>query len=122
MNETQQQATFPVLRGMILNVEDMDTQCGFYEDLFGPLKFRDGDRFAVLDGGGTTVNFAGGSERGALPTALTAKVTDVYAAVAAAVSAGGTRVSPPERGPHEIRATVADPAGHHIVFYSPLPS
>lgn len=122
MTETQKPTTTLALRGVILNVADMDAQCGFYEDLFGPLNFRDGDRFAVLDGGGTTVNFAGGSERGILPTALTAKVADVEAAVAAAVAAGGTRVSPPTRGPHEIRATVADPAGHHIVFYGPLPS
>lgn len=112
--------TTPALRGVILAIDNMDTQCKFYEQLFGPLKFRDGDQWAVLDAGGATISFAGPREQTGHPVALSAKVTDVAAAVEAAVAAGGVQVSPPVQGAHEIRASVADPAGHLIVFYSGL--
>jgi predicted enzyme related to lactoylglutathione lyase len=110
----------PNLRGIILSVDDMTAQCNFYEHLFGPLKLRDGDRWAALDAGGTTLSFAGAGEQTGSPMSLSAKVDDIQAAVDTAIAAGGVLVSAPAHGAHEIRASVADPSGHLIVFYSAL--
>jgi predicted enzyme related to lactoylglutathione lyase len=48
------------------------------------------------------------------------RVPDVAKAVENAVAAGATVVRPPERGPHEIRAVVADPWGNPVVLAAKL--
>ncbi|MGO4384728.1 VOC family protein [Specibacter sp. RAF43] len=108
------------LRGVILSVDDMDAQCAFYQQLFGPLKIRDGDKWAALEVGGTTLSFAGADEQTGQAMALSVKVDDIDVALDAALAAGGVLASAPAHGAHEIRASVTDPAGHLIVFYSAL--
>lgn len=86
------------------------------------VKFRDGDRYAALDGGGVTLAVTGPDEDltgGAVAASF--RVADVPAAVARLTECGGTVVHPPSRGPHEMRASLRDPAGNLFVVYGPLP-
>ncbi|GGM78038.1 VOC family protein [Dactylosporangium sucinum] len=98
---------------------DLNSSVAFYRDGLGlSLKFADGDRFAALDGGGVTFALAAGDE--ALGTAPMAsfKVTDVSEAVERLTALGAAVVRGPERGPHEVRAVLHDPAGHPFVLYA----
>ncbi|ALG15162.1 VOC family protein [Kibdelosporangium phytohabitans] len=102
-------------------VADVDAAVRFYSAAFGLApKFVDGDRYAALDAGGTTLALAGPEEdvTGGVPAA-SFKVTDVAAALAAVVDSGGTAVREPERGPHEVRAVARDPWGNTVVIYGP---
>jgi predicted enzyme related to lactoylglutathione lyase len=104
-------------------VRDVDAAVEFYSTVFElDTKFRDGTRFAALDGGKVTIAIAGEEEDvtdGRVAASF--KVGDVAAAVAAAVAAGGTVVRQPEDGPHETRAVVEDPWNNLVVLYAPLP-
>ncbi len=100
--------------------KDLAEAVAFYRDGLGlAVKFQDGDRFAALDGGGTTFAIAGPEEdvTGGEP-AVSFKVEDVAAAVERLTAAGGRLVRGPEEGPHEIRAVLRDPAGNPFVLYS----
>ncbi|WP_214403688.1 VOC family protein [Pseudonocardia lacus] len=110
----------PVKIGNVLHpVADVAAAVRFYEGVFGlGRKFVDGDRYAALDAGGTTLALAGPAEDvtdGA--AAASFKVADVAASVAAIVEAGGSVVREPEQGPHEVRAVVRDPWGNVLVVY-----
>ena len=99
---------------------DVGAAIDFYGGVLGlPTKFRDGDRYAALDGGGVTLALAGPEEDvvGG-KVAASFRVADVAAAVAAAQAAGGSVLRDTERGPHEIRAVVADPWGNPVVLYA----
>jgi predicted enzyme related to lactoylglutathione lyase len=101
-------------------VKDVAQAVAFYRDGLGlAVKFQDGDRFAALDGGGTTFALAGPEENvtGGEP-AVSFKVDDVAATVERLTTAGAQVVRPPEEGPHEIRAVLRDPAGNAFVLYS----
>jgi predicted enzyme related to lactoylglutathione lyase len=104
-------------------VSDVDAAAKFYAGVFSfGTKFQDGDRYAALDGGSVTFALAGAEEDvtgGRVAASI--KVADVNAAVASALSAGGTVAKEPEVGPHEIRAVLVDPWGNHVVVYSSLP-
>ena len=67
--------------GMVIHpVEDLDRALGFYRDALGPeLQFRDGDRFAALSAGPTTVALAAGDERLSDAVMVSYKVEDVDA-------------------------------------------
>ncbi|WP_248761408.1 VOC family protein [Pseudarthrobacter sp. SSS035] len=110
------------LRGVMLPVEDLDTALHFYSDTLGwTLRFRDGDRYASLDAGVTTIALAAPVEqpvegRPALPV----KVRDVARAVAALSDAGVDILLAPVNGPDEVRAAVRDTAGNIISLYAPL--
>jgi predicted enzyme related to lactoylglutathione lyase len=99
---------------------DVGAAIDFYGGVLGlPTKFRDGDRYAALDGGGVTLAIAGPEEDVAGGNvAASFRVTDVTAAVQRVEAAGGTVVRAAERGPHEIRAVVADPWGNPVVLYA----
>jgi catechol 2,3-dioxygenase-like lactoylglutathione lyase family enzyme len=120
---TRQEATVdaPRIGNVLYPVDDLDAAVAFYRDALGlPLKFTDGDRYAGLDGGGTTLALVGGGEdvtAGAPAAAI--RVGDVAAAVERATAAGATLLRGPERGPHEIRAALRDPAGNVLVLYTP---
>lgn len=104
-------------------VTDVAAAAEFYMSAFGlPLKFVDGDRYAALDGNGTTLALAGPEEdvTGGVPAA-SFKVADVAATLAALEQAGATVVRPAEAGPHEVRAVVRDPWGNKLVVYGALP-
>jgi predicted enzyme related to lactoylglutathione lyase len=107
----------------MLNVEDMDKACAFYQGTVGlPLKFRDGNRWAAFDAGGVTLALAGQAERGPSPVALNFKVENVPAEVERLVAAGARVVSGPAPGAHEIRASLRDGDGHVINLFSPKPN
>ena len=100
-------------------VADVAAAVEFYTATFGmPTKFVDGDRYAALDGNGTTLALAGPEEdvTGGVPAA-SFKVVDVAATLAALEQGGGEIVRGPETGPHEVRAVARDPWGNTVVVY-----
>lgn len=110
------------LGNVLIPVDDLDKAVTFYTEVLGlKLKFRDGDRFAAMDGGGVTIALATSAEQvaGAV-TAPSYKVGDVTEAVRDLTAAGAELVSGPEAGPHETRAVLRDPSGNIFVLYAPL--
>lgn len=102
-------------------VTDVEAAVNFYRDAFGlGLKFADGDRYAALDAGGTTLALAGPAEdvTGGV-AAASFKVPEVAAALRAIVAGGGSVVREAEQGPHEVRAVARDPWGNTVVVYGP---
>lgn len=103
-------------------VGDMERAVRFYEQVLGlGMKFRDGDRWAAFDVGGTTLALSGAADdapRGHGAT-LSLKVRDVDAWAGAARRRGLTAPEP-TTGPHERTVTVTDPDGHRLVVYSSL--
>ncbi|OLZ43662.1 VOC family protein [Amycolatopsis keratiniphila] len=112
----------PARIGNVLHpVPDVDAAVRFYSTALGlETKFVDGDRYAALDAGGTTLALAGPAEdvTGGVPAA-SFKVPDVGAVVATIVERGGSVVRQPERGPHEVRAVARDPWDNTVVLYGP---
>ena len=112
--------TTPARIGNVLHpVADVAAAVDFYAAAFGlPTRFVDGDRYAALDGNGTTLALAAPEEdiTGGVPAA-SFKVADVAATLAALEQAGGTVVRPAETGPHEVRAVARDPWGNTLVVY-----
>ncbi|WP_028937221.1 VOC family protein [Pseudonocardia spinosispora] len=110
----------PAKIGNVLHpVGDVGAAISFYRDTFGfGLKFADGDRYAALDAGGTTLALASPEDdiTGGIVSA-SVKVADVGQAVEAVVAAGGTVVRAPEQGPHEVAALVRDPWNNLIIIY-----
>ncbi|MFE5699113.1 VOC family protein [Rhodococcus koreensis] len=101
-------------------VADVAAAAAFYRDGLGiETKFVDGDRYAALDAGGTTLALAAPEEDLAERVAASFKVPDVTAALHAIEHAGGRVVRPVEQGAHEIRAVAADPWGNIFVVYGP---
>lgn len=110
------------VRMVVLSTDDLDESIAFYSETLGfPVKFRDGDHFAALDGGSVTL---------ALATALDhpihgqvvvgVKTDDVDAAAAAVEAAGGVIATSPYNDAHERRSVVYDAQGNGLVLYSPL--
>jgi predicted enzyme related to lactoylglutathione lyase len=112
----------PVKIGNVLHpVADVDAAVTFYAKAFGlGTKFVDGDRYAALDAGGTTLALAGPAEdvTGGVPAA-SFKVPDVAAALAEITAGGGSVLREPEHGPHEVRAVAEDPWGNTMIVYGP---
>ena len=112
----------PRVAQVLIPVSNLTDALVFYTDGLGlRVKFRDGDRFAALDGG--TVTLALVSE--------TEDVTDGRVSVAFEVDGaerhlqelaekGGTIHTPVAQGPHEIRGVVADSDGNLLTVYSKL--
>lgn len=106
---------------LLLPVSDLEAALAFYRDVLGlTVRFRDGDRYAALDGGGTTIALAAAGEQpvGGRP-ALGLKV-DGVARAAAALRAAGAAVGDVVDGGHERRAVVRDPDGNVLVLYGPV--
>lgn len=120
MTETSDQAGIGARIGNVLHpIGDVEAAVTFYEHVFGFARhFVDGDRYAALDAGGATLALVSGAEdlTGGIP-AVSVKVPDVHAAVAAVVASGGQVVRSSESGPHETRAVVRDPWGNAFVVY-----
>jgi catechol 2,3-dioxygenase-like lactoylglutathione lyase family enzyme len=101
-------------------VHDMDRAVAFYQDVLGlRLKFRDGDRWAAFDVGGTTVALAAAGAEAAVGATLSLRVDDVDA-WAREAAGRGLAAGAPEDGPHERTVTVVDPEGHRLIVYSAL--
>lgn len=111
------------LSSVVRAVSDVGQACAFYSDVLGfPLQFRDGDRWAQLTAGGMTLALAGPGEAEPRATGVSMEVSDVTSTVDAIVAAGGHVLRPPAQGPHELRATVIDPAGLLLYIFQPLAS
>ncbi|GAA2091623.1 VOC family protein [Actinomadura alba] len=101
-------------------VDDVGAAVRFYRDVLGlEMRFQDGERFAALDGEGTTLAIAGPQERVVSGPVVSFKVDDVTAMVDRLTAAGALLVRGPEEGPHEVRAVLRDPAGNPLVLYAP---
>lgn len=110
------------VRQIILSTENLDESIAFYTETLGfPLKFRDGDHYAAIDGGNVTIALATEIDH-PIPGKVVVgiKTGDVDAAAAQAVEDGGGMLTDPYNDAHERRAVVYDSQGNGIVFYSPL--
>ena len=106
-----------IVGNVLIPVTDLDEAIAFYGL---PVKFRDGDRFAALNGGGVTVALAGPAEHVTASAAPSFKVDSVRQAVPDLVARGAEVVREPRtdrtrRGPY-----CAIPQENVFVLYSPL--
>lgn len=99
---------------IIVPVQQLDAQISFYESLGLSMRFRDGDRYAGMTDGTTTIGLADSSQQ---PVAgrivLSIEVDDLDAALARLGKAEMEIV----QGPHERRALVSDAAGNPVAIY-----
>ncbi|MGC0239684.1 VOC family protein [Arthrobacter sp. SD76] len=104
------------LTGVGYPVDDLAAAVEFFAEAFGvEPRFADGDRFAALDAGGSTVALTAAEERITTGPAAFLRVGNVDEAVERVRASGGTVVFGPQDGPHERRAVVRDPWGNEIV-------
>ncbi len=109
------------IRQIVLATDDLDASIAFYEGLGFPLKFRDGNHYAALDGGTVTLALATPLDHpipGQIVVGL--KTDDVDAAAAAVEEAGGAIARAAYDDAHERRAVVYDNQGNGIVLYKTL--
>lgn len=110
------------VRMIVLSTEDLDASTAFYTETLGmPLKFRDGDHFAALDGGSVTIALATALDH-PIPGQVVVGIrsADVDATAKAIEEAGGGIVKGPYDDAHERRAVGYDAQGNGLVVYSPL--
>ncbi|OUS92043.1 VOC family protein [Rhodococcus sp. NCIMB 12038] len=101
-------------------VADVTAAATFYSDSLGiTTKFIDGDRYAALDAGGTTLALAAPVEDLTECVCASFKVADVGTALESIRRAGGRIVHPRQQGPHEVRAVAADPWNNLFIVYGP---
>jgi len=109
------------LHSLFYPAQSLDSELQFFQQGLGlTTRFRDGGRFAALDVGGLTIGIAAEDERICTQAAAVFRVVDIQQSVALLLAAGATLLRPVERGPHEWRAVVASPAGHHLILSSKL--
>jgi predicted enzyme related to lactoylglutathione lyase len=107
---------------IILSTDDLDESIRFYSETLGmALKFRDGARFAAVDGGPVTLALATDVDH-PIPGQVVVgiKTADVDAAAKAVEASGGDIVKGPYDDAHERRAVVCDNKGNGLVLYKPL--
>jgi predicted enzyme related to lactoylglutathione lyase len=109
------------LQTLLYPAQTLECDLDFFQRGLGlPLRFRDGDRYAALAAGGLTIGIAAGSERLSTQPAAVFRVDDIAQSVALLLAAGTKLLRPAERGPHEWRALLATPGGHHLILSSTL--
>lgn len=109
---------------IVLSTDDLEESIAFYRDTLGfPVKFRDGNHFAALDGGTVTLALATEIDH-PIPGQVVVgiKTEDVDADAKAVDDNGGGIARVPYNDAHERRAVVYDSKGNGLVFYSSLPS
>lgn len=110
------------IKHILIPVADIGAAVEFWTGHFGlSLKFRDGDRYAALDGGGITLALTAQGESLTEGIALSVQVADADAFVRDRAAAGVAVLRPVEQGPHERRAVLADPSGRPVVVSSRNP-
>jgi len=111
------------VRMVVLSTDNLDESITFYTDTLGmSLNFRDGARYAALDGGSVTVALATELDH-PMPGKVVVgiKTTDVDGAAKAVEASGGAIVKAPYNDAHERRAVVYDNnKGNGLVLYGPL--
>lgn len=110
------------VRMILLNTDDLDASVEFWTTTLGmPLKFRDGDHFAAIDGGSVTIALATAIDH-PMPgqVVVGVKTADVDAAAKAVEDGGGAIARAPYDDAHERRAVVYDNKGNGVVLYRPL--
>ncbi|MEO7348658.1 MAG: VOC family protein [Terrimesophilobacter sp.] len=108
---------------VILSTDDLDESIKFYTETLGfPLKFRDGNHFAALDGGTITLALATALDH-PLPGQVVVgiKTADVDGVADAIDGSDGVLVKGPYNDAHERRVVAYDSKGNGLVAYSPLP-
>jgi len=108
---------------VVLSTDDLDASIAFYSETLGfPVKFRDGNHFAALDGGTITLALATEIDH-PIPGQVVVgiKTDDVDGAATAIDEAGGGVARAPYDDAHERRAVVYDNQGNGLVFYKSLP-
>lgn len=108
---------------IILSTDDLEESIKFYTETLGfPLKFRDGNHFAALDGGTVTIALATALDH-PIPGQVVVgiKTDDVDGNAEAAEASGGGIAKGPYNDAHERRAVVYDNKGNGLVFYQSLP-
>jgi lactoylglutathione lyase len=106
---------------VLLPAEDVGRTVAFLTETLGlPLRFQDGDRYAAIDGGSTTLAVAAEAE---LPApgkvAVGLKVTDLDAVAARLEAAGTPLLGGVVESEHERSLGFQDPAGNVFVAYEP---
>jgi catechol 2,3-dioxygenase-like lactoylglutathione lyase family enzyme len=110
------------VRMIVLSTDDLEESIRFYTEVLGfPLKFRDGDHFAALDGGSVTLALATALDH-PIPGQVVVgiKTDDVDGSARAIDESGGGIVKGPYDDAHERRAVVYDNKGNGLVFYKSL--
>jgi lactoylglutathione lyase len=111
------------VRMIVLSTDNLEESIAFYTETLGfPLKFRDGDHYAALDGGAVTLALATSLDH-PIPGQVVVgiRTDDVDGAARAIEDNGGGIVKGPYDDAHERRAVVYDNKGNGFVFYQPLP-
>ncbi|ALJ22295.1 VOC family protein [Microbacterium sp. No. 7] len=110
------------VRMIVLSTDDLDASIAFYTGTLGfPLKFRDGNHFAALDGGTVTLALATAIDHPIPGQVVVGIKTDDVDAVAAALdAAGGGIAKGPYDDAHERRAVGYDSQGNGLVLYKPI--
>lgn len=108
------------LQAAFLVSGDMDAQSSFYEQVLGlKLKFRDGDRWAQYDAGGTNIALASREE--AQPatqgTVLVFEVEDFDGVAKQIEQHGGHYLGTRDMGSHGAVLSAQDPEGNIIQFF-----
>lgn len=111
------------VRMVLLSTKDLDQSIAFYIETLGmTLKFRDGDRYAAIDGGSITIALAADIDH-PIPGEVVVGIRtgDVDATAAAIAAGGGTILKLAYNDGHERRAIVRDNSGNGLVIYGALP-
>ena len=109
------------LKQVVHPVDDVRAAVAFYGAVLGlPTRFVDGDRYAALDAGTSTLAVAADTEDVACVAAAAFKVDDVDAFTERVLSAGGRVIHAPTDGPHERRVVVSDPWDNRVIAYAAL--
>ncbi len=113
----------PQVRMIVLSTDDIEESIKFYTETLGfPLKFRDGNHYAALDGGSITLALATPVDH-PIPGQVVVgiKTDDVDGAAEAIEEHGGGVAKAPYDDAHERRAVVYDSQGNGLVLYKSLP-
>ncbi len=107
---------------VIVPADDLDAASAFWVERLGlELRFRDGDRYAAVTDGRTTLGLAAPEEQPAPGVvAVSVQVTGLDELLAS-WTADGLTVGDVVDGPHERRVLVRDPAGNPVVIYEAHP-
>jgi predicted enzyme related to lactoylglutathione lyase len=110
-----------LLRHVVHPVDDVAEAIEFYGFVLGlPTRFVDGDRYAALDAGQTTLALAANDEDIAGVAAAAFKVDDITTFLRRLGQSGGQVIHGPADGPHERRVVICDPWGNRVIVYAAL--